>query len=82
MEKGFIELENLKRIRILHSPASLTAFRIDGEKAVVSTGAAETQAVMLADIVKYMGERGIPEHTIRGAVEIGLRNARGQANGR
>lgn len=82
MEKGFIEIENLQRIRILHSPASLTAFRIDGKKAVASTGTEETQAVMLADIVRHLAEHGIPENTVRGAVEIGLRNAREQADGK
>ncbi|MFT9055127.1 MAG: hypothetical protein ABF449_00690 [Ethanoligenens sp.] len=74
-------LQESRRIRILQSPASLSAFRMDGKRAVASTGVEEAQAVMLADIIRHLAEHGIPEDTIRGAVEIGLRNAKGQADG-
>lgn len=63
------------KYRVLQSPASLTAFRLDGEKAVVSSGEIEAVALMYVSITEHMCKRGLTSEQVRKAAEIGIRNA-------
>lgn len=66
--------------RVLQSPASLTAFRLNGKKEVVSDGTIESIALMYVSITEHLCKRGLTPEQVKKAAEIGIRHA-AESNG-